>query len=365
MTPDVTPARLAECNTPGLGDVAWASAKVAVFDGTKPSCDPQQQPGAVVKGILSPSQMPKLIRKDAVSNMNDSYWLANPAEPLTGFPAIIGDEGTARSLRTRNGLNQINEVLAGGGKFTLDRVTQFTTNNRNYGAELLTDDLVTYCQANPTINSVDVSGACSVLAGWDETEGLDSPGSFLWREVMYGISGVPTASRFVTPFDISDPVNTPKGLNTANAGVQKALSDAVTYLNSKSIPLDATYRDYQYVTKNGVKIPIPGGNGGQGVFNVISAVENPDTGVYDSVRHGSSFIQAASMTGAKCPVVKTILTYSQAATNEKSKHYSDQTKLFSEGKWLTDRFCPNQQKKSPGLKVTKLNGGAKAVKKGF
>ena len=63
--------------------------------------------------------------------------------------------------------------------------------------------------------------------------------------------------------------------------------------------------------------------------------------------------------------MKTILTYSQAATNEKSKHFSDQTKLFSDGKWVNDRFCVSQQKKSPGLKVTKLNGGANAVKRGF
>ena len=71
------------------------------------------------------------------------------------------------------------------------------------------------------------------------------------------------------------------------------------------------------------------------------------------------------MNGKKCPPVKTILTYSQAATNEKSKHYADMTKLFSKGRWVNDRFCAAQQKKSPGLKVTKLNGGAKAVKKGF
>ncbi len=362
VTPDVTPARFADCNTPGLGELAWSLAKVAVFDGTRPACDPQKQPGAVVKGILSPSQMPLQIRKDFGSNMNDSYWLSNPAAPLTGFAPIIGDEGTARALRTRNGLKQINEVLAGGGKFTLDRVAQFITNNRHYGAELMLPDLVAYCQANPVINAIDVSAACGVLANWDKTDNLDSPGALLWTRVQ---GFIPSANRYTTPFDINDPVNTPAGLNTGNPAVVKALSDAVTEFSTLGIPLDATLRDYQYVTKNGENIPIPGGNGGHGMFNVITAVRNPETGKYDSVRHGSSFIQAASITGAKCPVVKTILTYSQAATNEKSAHYSDQTKLFSQGKWLTDRFCTSQQKKSPGLKVTNLNGGAKAVRKGF
>jgi acyl-homoserine-lactone acylase len=361
VTPDVTPERLAECNTPGFGDIAWTAAKVAVFDGSLSSCDPTQQPGAVAKGILSPSQMPLQIRKDYGSNMNDSYWLSNPKAPLTGFAPIIGDEGTARALRTRNGLNQIEQQLAGGGKFSLARVQRFTTNNRNYSGELLADDMVNYCQANPTINTVDVSVACAVLAGWDKTEGLDSPGSYLWREVM---SNLPS-DRYVTPFDVVDPVHTPSGLRVSNPDVPKALSDAVTTMNGFGIPLDASWRDFQYVTRNGQNIPIPGGSGGHGVFNVISAVYNDTNGIYDSVRHGSSFIQAASLTGAKCPPVKTILTYSQSATNEKSKHYADQTKLFSAGKWVNDRFCASQQKKSPDLHVKNLNGGAKAVKKGF
>lgn len=361
VTPDVTPERLTECNTPGLGDAAWAAARVAVFEGSNSSCDPQLQPGAVAKGILSPSQMPLQIRKDYGSNMNDSYWLSNPEAPLEGFPPIIGDEGTGRALRTRNGLNQIEEQLANGGKFDLARVQAFTTNNRNYGGELLADDMVTYCQANPTINAVDVSGACAALAAWDRTEGLDSPGSVLWREV-YG--NLPS-DKYINLFDVNNPVHTPNGLKVSNPEVPKALSDAVTTLNGYGIPLNASYRDYQYVTRNGKDIPIPGGFGGHGVFNVITAVQNDDTGKYDSVRHGSSFIQAASLTGAKCPPVKTILTYSQAATNEKSKHFSDQTELFSDGKWVNDRFCAKQQKKSPDLKVTNLNGGAKAVKKGF
>ena len=95
------------------------------------------------------------------------------------------------------------------------------------------------------------------------------------------------------------------------------------------------------------------------------AVRNNATGRYDDVRHGSSFIVMASLTGAKCPDVKTILTYSQAATNANSPHYADQTELFSDEGWVNDRFCASQQKKSPGLRVTRLNGGAKAVKNGW
>ncbi len=369
VVPNLTDARVAQCNTPGVGTIAWNSSRVAVLDGSDSGCDMQKAAGAVVKGVLPPSQMPIQIRKDFGSNMNDSYWLSNPNAPLEGYPSIIGNEQSARSLRTRNGLHQITTRLNGtdgdpGNKFTIDRVREFTTNNKNYGAEVLVPGMVSYCQSHPMIDSVDVSGACNVLANWDMTEKLDSPGAYLGRELLGNLLSV-SGGPFATPFSLSDPVNTPSGLDTSNPEVPSALADAVTYMNSKSIPLDASWRDYQYVTKNGEQIPIPGGFGGQGMFNVISAVRNSSTGVYDSVRHGSSFIITASLTGAKCPDVKTILTYSQAATNEKSPHYADQTKLFSNSGWVTDRFCPSQQKKSPGLKVANLNGGAKAVKKGW
>lgn len=359
--PNLTDARVAECNTPGLGDLAWANSKVAVLDGSKSSCDLQQAPGAATAGILPPSQMPIQIRTDYTSNMNDSYWLSNPEAPLEGFPSIIGDERTTRALRTRNGLVQIEQQLASGGRFDLQDVAGFINNNRNYSGELLAPQMVTYCQANPTISGTDVSEACAVLAAWDKTENLDSPGALLWREVMNRLP----SDRYSTPFDVNDPVHTPADLDTSDPLVVNALADAVDFLASKGIPVNAKYRDYQYVTKAGERIPIPGGFGGHGVFNVITAVRNPTTGVYDSVRHGSSFIQAANMNGKKCPPVQTMLTYSQAATNERSKHFSDMTKLFSQGRWVKDRFCAKQQKKSPGLKVLKLNGGAKATKEGW
>jgi len=369
VVPNLTDARVEECNTPGIGAIAWPSFKLAVLDGSKSSCDIQKGPGAAGPGAMGPDQMPLQIRKDFTSNMNDSYWLSNPAAPLEGFPSIIGDEKSPRSLRTRNGLHQILTRLNGtdgqpGNKFTIDRVREFTTNNKNYGAELLIPPLVTYCKANPTINTVDVSAACDVLAHWDLTDNLDSPGAYLGRQVLSGLLGVP-GGPWTTPFSVNDPANTPNGLDTSKPEVRAALVNAIQYMNGKNIPLDAKWRDHQFVTKAGEKIPIPGGPGPLGMFNVITANRNSATGDYDTIGHGSSYIITASMTGAKCPDVKTILTYSQAVTNEKSAHYKDQTKLYSNKGWVTDRFCASQQKKDPKMKVSSLNGGAKAVKKGW
>jgi len=368
--PNLTDARVAEC-AGGMNNATWPALKVAVLDGSKGSCEMQKAPDAPAKGLLSPSLMPIQVRNDYTSNMNDSFWLSNPNAPITGIPSIIGDEGTARSLRTRNGLTQIENRLAGtdgnpGNKYTPDLLRGFINNNRHYGGVVYMPDLVSWCQGLPNpkiVNTVDVTQACGVLAAWDRTDNLDSQGAYLAREVINRVNAV--SGRFTVPFDVNDPVHTPRGLNTALVGVQKALSDSVSYMNGKGIPLDATWRDYQYVTKAGEDIPIPGGPGGTGMFNVISAVKNGTTGKYDKVVHGSSFIQMASLDGTACPDVKNILTYSQAATDESSPHFKDQTELFSNGGWVTDRFCVADQLASPGLEVKNLNGGAKAVNNGW
>ena len=89
---------------------------------------------------------------------------------------------------------------------------------------------------------------------------------------------------------------------------------------------------------------------------MITTAWRPGEGLAEPT-HGSSFIIAASLTGAKCPPVKTILTYSQAATNEDSPHYADQTRRWAQERWYNDRFCRGQQLRSPGLRIRRFSGG--------
>ena len=81
--------------------------------------------------------------------------------------------------------------------------------------------------------------------------------------------------RFATPFDVADPVNTPFGLNTSATALEPALADAVTDLQAANIPLDAAYGDFHFEVRGTERIPIHGGEGGQGVFNAISDVFTP------------------------------------------------------------------------------------------
>ncbi len=368
VVPHVTNAQAQSCDT-AVGTATFQALGLPVLDGSRSACAWGSDPDAVEPGIFGPSHLPHLFRSDYVTNSNDSYWLANPAHPLEGFARIIGDERTPRSLRTRLGLTMVRERLAGtdgsqGKGFSLGDLKRMVFNDRVYSGELWRDQLVAYCNANPVMTGssgpVNVSAACPVLARWDLHDNLDSRGGLLFRRFATHLLGavpvVGTPDIYSTPFDPGNAVDTPSGLNTSNPLVQQSLADAVTDLRSSNIPLDARLGKYQYVVRNGRRIPIHGGPGDpNGVFNAINAPFVPGKG-WPGVPHGSSFVMAASMVG-RCPKVSTILTYSQS-DNPSSPHYDDQTRLFSKKRWVRDRFCERQIASDPNLRVTKLGGAA-------
>ncbi len=370
VVPNVSDAKVSACGTNAVGVAAYNLLGLPVLDGSRSACAWDNDPDAAQKGIFGPSHLPSLFRSDYVTNSNDSYWLANPHQPLEGFARIVGDQRTARSLRTRSGLVMVEERLKGGGKFSRQDLQDLDWADRQYAGELWRDDLVSMCKSNPTLTGsngpVDVSAACPVLERWDLHDNLDSRGAVLFRRfatrALAKVGGVAPAavSPFRVPFDVNDPVNTPRGLNTDSADVRKALADAVTDLRAADIPLDAPLRDYQYELRGDEKIPIHGGPGTVGVFNAINVTWDPKK-AYAGVPHGSSYIQVVHFVPGDCPDTRTILTYSQSA-DPTSPWYADQTRMFSRKEWATERFCDAAVWGDPALKVTNLGGGAKAAR---
>lgn len=329
------------CQTP-LGVVLDTAQRLPVLDGSRGDCEPGSDPDAIVPGVLGPSKLPLLRRTDHVSNMNDSYWLTNPDQPLEGFSRIIGDERTARTLRTRVGI----DMLRKSGKLTLDGLATLGFENRVLSGELWRDQLAAYCEQQGTVltqsGPVDVSEACPVLRAWDLKTDLDSKGAILWQRFVTRLTGVAPvalpypAGPFSEPFDPERPVDTPSGLSTLNPLTGDALGRAVLDVRNAGLPLDAAPRTGQTVTRIGETIPIQGGPGGSGIFNVITPVWDPKKG-YTEVVHGSSYIQAVELRPG-CPVARTLLTYG-LSTNPGSARTSDQTKRFSEKQWVTVPFC--------------------------
>ena len=323
--PNLTDAQRSDCAKPG------------VLDGSRSACMWNSDPDAVIPGIFGTSKRPSLTRTDHASNMNDSYWLANPAQPLYGFDSSLGSIDVARTPRTRSGLAQIAERIAGtdglpDSKFTREQLQDLAFSNLAYMGRVLRDDLVLLCQKNPVVSvaqtAVDLRAACEVLAAWDLKDNLDSRGAHLFRE----FAALSTERNYRVPFDLKDPVNTPRGLDTDNnPAVLQALAAAVQNLTAAGLALNARLGDIQYVTRNGQRILLHGGTNPSGNLNIIGAPFAGTAG-YPNITNGTSWVQVTEFTAAG-PKARGVLAYSQS-TNPDSPHYSDMTRAYSGKRWI-------------------------------
>lgn len=333
-----------------------------VLDGARADCDIDAMPGTPLQaGIMPPDAMPFLFRNDYVMNSNDSYWLSNLAEPLEGFPRILGEERTERRLRTRMGLTLIEDRLAGrdglpGDRFSHDNLKQIMFNSRHFLGEIWRDDLAAYCARVPFAlgadGLVDVTAACPVLANWDMTNNLDSPGALLFRRISEQLLGqtlpngtttqlrVPATAAFLTPFSADDPVGTPGGLNVLRPEVQQALASTVSEFAALDMPLDVPLREVQYVERGADRIPLHGGPDRSGLFSIINVDRDPATGHYVNPRHGNTFTQVVSFAQPGCPRISTNMTYGQSQ-NPESPWFADQTRMYRDKQWFDVPFCRN------------------------
>lgn len=372
--PNVSNALLAACVKPGVSQ-ALAAARLYALDGSSSACNPATDADAPAPGIFGGNAMPGLIRRDFVQNSNDSYWLSNPAQPLTGYSQIIGtDEGRAQALRTRLGVQQVRDRqagtdgLPGGTAFNRQWLQDVLFANRHYSAEIMLDGVLALCSAqNPSVTIgaqvVNVAPACSVLANWDRRNRTESVGAHVWTELWRRLAGsasagLPTVGNalYAVPFDAADPVNTPRGLNTANASVVTRVMGELAYtvktFADNAIPLGRPWGQVQFDTRNGVRIPIHGGSGGSGVYNAISPAGLVAGAGYTPILGGSSYIQSVSFSGG-LPVARAVLTYSQSS-DPANPHYADMTQLFSGYGWVSLPFTDDQIRADPQRTVVRL-----------
>ncbi|MET9625425.1 penicillin acylase family protein [Streptomyces sp. NPDC006464] len=350
VLPRVTDELAQRCSTP-LGRATYPASGVAVLDGSRTDCALGSDPDAVQPGVFGPSKMPVLRNAPYVENSNDSAWLTNADRPLTGYERIFGTVGTPRSLRTRGGIEDV-AAMAARGRLTVADLQAQQFANRAPAGDLAAADTARACA---TVLPGDQE-ACRVIGAWDRTVNTDSEGALLFDRFWRKFTGtVPPAEQWKVPFSAADPVRTPNTLNTAAPGFGKALADAVAELRAAGIPLDAPLGAHQFVVRNGKRIPVSGGTESLGIWNKTEPVWNAAGGGYVEVAHGTSHVQAVGWDGGRCPVARTLLTYSQSS-NALSRHFSDQTELYTGERWVTSRFCEKDILRSPQLRVVFVRG---------
>ncbi|MDH4042120.1 MAG: penicillin acylase family protein, partial [Gammaproteobacteria bacterium] len=368
VVPHVTQAQLDRC-VKGIGALLASATTNAIIglDGSTPDCewgsDADTPAGTALYGYEA---RPKIFTRGYVANSNNSYWLSDADHPLTGYPVVLGwmgPENKQQFLRTRINHLMVAQRLAGTDGLSETPLFDMATleglmySNRVYGAEIVLDDTLQICAdylALPPEGTSDsdlgkLEDTCTALEKWDRKVDLDSRGAQVFTEYWRGIreelgstfQNVVASPRFWrVDFDPADPLNTPAGIDLAvpenRVTVIAALLRAYNRLTAADVALEAPWGEVQFLERNNERVPIHGGDGNMGVFGAISA--SLQQGGYRNPGSGNSYIQVVTWDESDCPIADTILTHSQSV-QPTSDHYSDQSKLYADKRWVRFPFC--------------------------
>ena len=355
-SPNVSAAQQQACTPPPLAPL-FPAAGLAVLDGSHSACDWKTDPASRVPGLRAPDRMPALIRQDFVANSNNSAWLANPAAPQTGLDPLVGEVNAPQSPRTRMGLLEIGRRLSGtdglpGRTFDIPTLQATLLRESNLTGEMYAADAAKLCQS---AGGAELQPACAALAAWDRRSSQESRGAALWREFWRRARAIPNV--YAVPFDPADPVNTPRGLNTADPAAQTALlgalREAAAALTAAGIPFDAPLGEVQGVVRGGDFISLPGGAEFEGVLDKIDFNPLAPGGYRGVVGNASSYIQTVGFTDSGVQA-EAVLTYSQSSSPE-SPYFSDQTRLFSRSEWVKLPFTQPEIEADPARTVVQLS----------
>lgn len=345
----------------------FADFGLTVFNGASSDFEWGSDDRAARPGTVPFDDAPQLVRADHVSNANENYWMANPAEPLEGLPRIYGGTGTPRTPRTR--MN--NFYLEGrgddpergeDGQWDLAELEAAALSFRSSSAELLLDGVVDRCDGvgevtidvNGTATAIDIQPACDVLAAWDGRGRTDSVGAHVWRELIGSGPWTPgmlldAGKIFANGFDPNDPIGTPNGLAPApDEGldpIHEGLAIATYRLQRAGFDVDTPLGDIQVRKLDGETYPVPGGQYFEGYIGIATwsgggnttllrrttrgDVINNTTDLTTEgyvVTNGNSWMLALQF-GDDGPDARAVMVYSQSEDPD-SPHYADQTVLY-------------------------------------
>jgi acyl-homoserine-lactone acylase len=334
VVPNVSSEKLAKCSDPRLG------VQMIVLDGSNSACAWDIDPQAAQKGIYAADKLPQLLRKDFVQHSNDSAWMVNPAQPLTGFSPLISQDSQPLGLRARFALDRLGSLVKAGPIEAAD-LQHMVMDDQVYQAAQVVPDLLQFCAADLGADAKALAPLCASLKAWDRKANLQSGlGLVHFQNVMESLEQAPDVWRVA--FDPKDPQHTPRGLAIDRAPVAQALRQgmlaSVEQVNATGLKKGALWGDIQVVSSGGQQTPIHGGPGTLGIYNAIQSV--PRTDGKREVVSGTSYLQVVTF-DEKGPQAKGLLAFS-LSSDPASKYSRDQTLAFSKKQWSVLPFTEQQ-----------------------
>lgn len=329
VVPYVDQQLLSACSNPK------ASGRLVVLDGSRSACQWKVDAQAAQPGIFPARLLPSLERKDFVQNSNDPAWMANPAQPLTGYSPLVSRNDQPLGMRGRFALHR----LQGTAKLGIDDLQHMVTDDEVYLASLLLPDLLAWCKGA----AADLQPVCASLVAWNGKADLDSGiGLVHFQNMFEALAAHPESWRVA--FDPADPQHTPRGLAVEQAAVRKLLREAalasLQQVSESGVGRDSQWGQVQQAIDG---TPVPGGPQGLGVYNAIHSV--PHGPGKRLVLSGTSYLQLVSFTD-QGPQARGLLAFSQSS-EAGSAHAHDQTKAFSAKQLAVIPFTEAQIKADP------------------
>jgi len=329
VVPYVDQQLLDACSNP------QAQGRLVVLDGSRSACQWKVDTQAAQPGIFPARLLPSLEREDFVQNSNDPAWMANPAQPLTGYSPLVSRSDQPLGMRGRFALHR----LQGKARLAADDLQRMVTDDEVYLASLVLPDLLQWCKGA----DADVRAVCSSLATWNGKADLDSGlGLVHFQNLFDALAEHPESWRVA--FDPADPQHTPRGLAVEQAAVRKLLHQAalasLEQVSDSGITGEARWGQVQQASDG---TPVPGGPQALGVYNAIHSV--PHGQGKRLVVSGTSYLQLVSFTD-KGPEARGLLAFSQSS-EAASVHASDQTRAFAAGQLAVLPFTEAQIKADP------------------
>ncbi|MDQ0590048.1 penicillin acylase family protein [Variovorax paradoxus] len=346
----------AACATPLSKAFAAIDPNTPLLDGSRAACEWRTEQASVQTGRMPADRLPSMLREDYVANLNDSYWLTNPAQPLTGFASILGGEGRALSMRGREG-HRIAGELAGAGatsaKLLADRLMHKTQEARSYTADQFKQSLLDMaCESSGEgAPALDLQQACQVLRNWSNRAGAQDRGALLWDAFWTRLQKIPAGEFYTKAFSAVAPLQTPGGVNAADPRVARALAGAVEDMQQKGWALDAPLGTLRFARSEGRQVPLFGGCDAEGYFTVSCANEGDYT--MGDRSHGNTYLQVVYFDRHGVQA-RTLLAHGERETAVTNGEGIAPVARYARKDWLRFPFREEDIARDPALRRRKL-----------
>lgn len=335
--PNVDYGFLQRCGVPALE--RWADAPVTTLRGV-PDCVWQSDPNAASAGLMAPSRMPALQRRDTLLVAGDGHWLIHPTARLEGYSPMFGGEGTSRSLRARARAAELAELP---GRIDSTQLQAHASRAAEPLLSALRNDMNEVCKRSggrvelANGNPAEVAIPCAALAQWDGRFVPTSRGALLWAEFWSRAQRVDNL--WATPYRLDAPLSTPAGLNLGSEpvreGVLRALVDAFDALAARGIAADAPLGSAQFVEARGKRIPVGGAADSIGANSVLETERGSDVRI--RIRGGDSYVQTVGWRTNGTVQASIQLPHGQAAEDDSPDRFSSSA-AAANGQWTAVPF---------------------------